>query len=173
LSEGDEARLGSEQLVIFVEQDLSGVVHGDNAQTRASFGAQHLPGNDVGVMLEPSNDDFIALADILAAPALCNEIDALGCAADEDDFLCARSVEEAADLFACGFVGVGGASGEFVGGAMDVGIFVGVEVAEAVDDAFWFLRCCGVIEPDEGLAVDALLKDGEVATDGGGVERAG
>ncbi len=86
LSEGDEARLGSEQLVIFVEQDLSGVVHGDDSQSRASFGAQHLPGNDVGVMLEPSNDDFIALADILAAPALRDEIDALGCAADEDDF---------------------------------------------------------------------------------------
>ncbi len=82
-------------------------------------------------------------------------------------------VEEAADLFAGGFVGVGGASGEFVGGAMDVGIFVGVEVAEAVDDALWFLRRRGVVEPDEGLAVDALLEDGEVAADGGGVERFG
>ncbi len=91
LSEGDEARLGTEQLVIFVEQDLSGVVHGGDAQARASFGAEHLPGNDVGVVLEPGDDDFIAFVDILAAPALRDEVDAFGCAADEDDFLCART----------------------------------------------------------------------------------
>ena len=121
-------------------------------------------------MFEPSDDDLVALADILAAPALGDEIDAFGCATNEDDFLGARSVEETADFFAGGFVGVGGAGGEFVGGAMDVGIFVGVEVAEAVDDAFRFLRCGRVVEPDEGLAVDALLEDGELAADGGGVE---
>src|SRR5579872_3506140 len=120
-------------------------------------------------MLEPGNDDFIALADVLAAPALCDEIDALGCAANEDDFFGRRRVEEAADLFASGFVSVGGAGGEFVGGAVYVGIFVRIEIAEAIDDAFWFLRRCGVIEPDERLAVDALLEDGEVAADGGGV----
>ncbi len=129
LREGDEARSGAEELVIFVEQNLAGVIDGSDAEASSGFGAEHLPGDDVGVVLEPGDDDFVAFVDVLASPGLGDEVDAFGGAADEDDFFGAGGVEEAARLFAGGFVGVGGASGEFVGGAVDVGIFVGVEVA--------------------------------------------
>jgi hypothetical protein len=55
-----------------------------------------------------------------------------------------------------------------VRGAVDVGVFVLVEIGEAVDDGLRLLRGGGVVEPDERAAVDLLAKDGEVAL---GVER--
>ena len=43
---------------------------------------QHLPGHDVGVMLERRQHDFVAGTDELAAVAVHDEIDAVGGAAD-------------------------------------------------------------------------------------------
>ena len=40
-----------EQLLVLFQQQLAAVVHGDHAQPRAFFLAQHLPGDDVGVVL--------------------------------------------------------------------------------------------------------------------------
>ncbi len=61
---------------------------------------EHLPGNDVGVMFEHVMTISSSCADIAAAPALCDEVDGLGSAAHEDDFICRRGTEEAADLVA-------------------------------------------------------------------------
>jgi hypothetical protein len=48
------------------------------------------------VVLDPGDDDLVALLPIAAAPALGDEVDGLGGAADEDDLLRGRRVEEAA-----------------------------------------------------------------------------
>ena len=80
-------------------------------------------------------------------------------------------VDEAANFVAGGFVGVGGAGSEFVRGAVNVGIFVRVEIAQAVDHALRLLRGGGVVEPDQRLAVDALLQDRKIAANGLHVER--
>ena len=71
-------------------------------------------------MLEPGDDDLVVLADVLAAPALRDEVDGLGCAADEHDLVRGRRAKKAAHLFARVLVGVGGARGQLVRAAMDV-----------------------------------------------------
>ena len=121
--EGDEPGAGSEQLLVLVEPNLPVVVDRDDLEHRARLRAELLPGHDVGVMLEPGDDDLVVLADVLAAPALRDEVDRLGCAADEDDLVRGRRVEKAADLFAGVLVGVGGAGGQLVRAAMDVRVF--------------------------------------------------
>jgi hypothetical protein len=148
------------------------VVDGDNAQDCALFGGQHLPGNDVGVVLDPADDDLVALVDVLASPALGNQVDGLGGAADEHDLLGRRRVEEVRDLGASILVGVGGAGGKFVGGAVDVGVLVLVEVFQAVDDGLRLLRGGGVVEPDQRTAIDLLAQDGKVVANGGDIELA-
>ena len=40
-----------QQRVVFVHQQFAGVVHRNHAQLRALLFAQHLPGDDVGMML--------------------------------------------------------------------------------------------------------------------------
>ncbi len=76
-----------------------------------------------------------------------------------------RGVEEAPHLLARGLVGVGRARRQRVGGAVDVGVLVLVEMREAVDHRLRLLRRRGVVEPDQRLAVDLLLQDREVAPD--------
>ena len=59
-------------------------------------------------------------------------------------------------------VGVGGAGGQLVRGAVDVGVLVGVEVGQPVDDRLRLLRGGRVVEPDQRLAVDRFAQDREV-----------
>ena len=61
------------------------IVDRRDAQPRARLGAQLLPRHDVRVVLEVGEDDLVARADVAPAPALRDEVDALGRAAHEDD----------------------------------------------------------------------------------------
>ena len=157
LRERDELRLAVEQLAVLVEQHLAAVVHRGHAQLRALGERKLLPRHDVGVVLEVRDDDLVALADVLQAPALRHQVDRLGRAADEDDLLGRRRVDEARDLLARALVGVGRARREFVRGAVDVGVLVRVEVRQPVDHRLRLLRGRRVVEPDQRPAVDLLL----------------
>ena len=68
-------------------------------------------------------------------------------------------------------VGIRGAACERMRRAVDVGVFVRVEIREPVDDRLRLLRGGGIVEPDELSAVHPLLQNREVATDGVDVER--
>lgn len=46
---------------------------------------------------------------------------------------------------------------------MNVGIFVAIEVIDAINHCIRFLRGCAVIQPDQGTSVNLLLQYGEVA----------
>jgi hypothetical protein len=48
------------------------------------------------MVLQPGDDDLVVFLDVLAAPALCDEIDGLGGAANENDFADGAGVDEAA-----------------------------------------------------------------------------
>jgi hypothetical protein len=54
--------------------------------------------------------------------------------------------------------------------AMNVGAIDGVELDDGVDDGLRLLRGGGVVEIDQGLAVDSLLEDREVFAEFGDVE---
>ena len=65
-----------------------------------------------------------------------------------------EAFEEAAHLLARLLICIGGARGEFVSGAMDVGVLVLVEVFQPVDYGLRLLRGRGVVEPDQRTAID-------------------
>jgi hypothetical protein len=54
VGEGNEFGAGVQQLFVFVEENLAIVIDWNDAQPGTRFGAKHLPGNDVGVMLDPA-----------------------------------------------------------------------------------------------------------------------
>jgi len=163
-----------QQLLELVEPHLAGVVDRNHAQLRALFGAQHLPGHDVGMMFQVRDHDLVAFAHVLLAVGLGDQVDAFGGAAHEDDFFGLRCPDELGDLLARAFVGIGRASGEFVRGAVDVRVLVLVEVREPLDHRARLLRRRRVIEPDQLIlsAVDARGEDREIAADRIHVERA-
>ena len=61
---------GPRELAVFVQKNLAGVIHWDDSQARSFFGGQLLPGNNIGVVFEPGDYDFVVLADVLPPPAL-------------------------------------------------------------------------------------------------------
>ena len=170
LRQRDDARLRPEQLLVFVEHHVAAVVDRRDAQLRAGLEAELLPGHDIGVVLEPGDDDLVARLHIAPAPALRDEVDPLGRAAHEHDLFRRSGVEEAPHLVARRLVGVGRAGGQRMRAAVHVGVLVRVEGGEAVDHGLRLLRGRAVVEPDQPLAVHLLLQDREVVADRSGVE---
>ena len=90
-----------------VEPNLAMIVDGNHLEHRTRLRAELLPGHDIGVMFEPGDDDLVVLTDVLAAPALRDEVDGLGGPADEHDLVRGRRAKKAAHLFAGVLVSVG------------------------------------------------------------------
>lgn len=65
MSRGNQTRLRIQKLLVLIENHLAGIVHGCHAQSRALPGAEHLPRHNVGVMLQPRDDDLVALVDVV------------------------------------------------------------------------------------------------------------
>jgi hypothetical protein len=154
---------GPKQLLVLIEQNLTGVIHGRNAQPRALFRAQHLPGNDVGVMLQPGDDNLVVLLNVLPSPTLRHQIDSFGSSAHKDDFARGAGIEKAARLLARGLVGIGRTRGQLMRGAMHVRVFVLVKVTQAIDHRLRLLRGCSIIQPDQRTAVDLLAQNRKIA----------
>ena len=165
MRDGHHAGARVEQLLVLFEEQLAAVVHGNHAQLGALFFAQHLPRHDVGVVLHGGDDDLVALFDVLAAPGTGDQVDAFGGAADEDQLVGGRGIQEMPGLDARLFVGRGGALAQFVHAAMDVGAIHLVEMADGVDHHGGLLRGGGAIQVDQRLAVNRLLEDREILAD--------
>src|SRR3954454_5926688 len=108
-------------------------------------------------MFDRGDDDFVAGADVLPAPRLRDEIDALSRAAREDDFLFIARVDEALHGRARFFVRVGRGLAEVMHAAMNVRILLGVVADDAIDHLPRLLRRRGVVEIDERTPAANLL----------------
>ncbi len=154
LREGDKPGFGIQQPFVGGHDDLSRLVHGDCPQLGPLFRADHLPGYDVGVMLQHGNDDLVALLQVFKGIGLRHEVDALGRAPDKYDFIGAFGMKESCDLRPGAFVGVRRARGQGMRRPVNVGILVLVIVGEPVDDAFGLLRGGRVVKPDQIFSVN-------------------
>src|SRR5471032_766537 len=115
-------------------------------------------------MLEMRHDDLVALAHVLHAPGLRDQVDAFCRTAHEDDFLRRCSANEASHRIARTFVCVGRAPCQCVRGTMNVRVLMRVEIRQTVDDRLRFLRGRGIVEPDELSSVHTLSQNWEVTT---------
>src|SRR6185503_10655933 len=159
----DQLRTFIQESLVLIEQQLARIVHRDHTQPRAFFFTEHLPRDNVGVMLHRRDDDLVALADEFAAVAVHHEIDAFGGAPHEDTFANVASVDEALHLFTRTFVGSSCFLAQVMNAAMNVRVFLFDVGAAAIDDDLRYLRRGRVVEIDEWFAVDSLLQDWEVS----------
>src|SRR5580700_11537076 len=109
-------------------------------------------------MLKPGDDDLVVFLNVAPSPALRYQVDAFGCAANEDDLAGRRRIEKAPYLLPRRLIRIGGASGELVRCAMYVGVFMFVEIRESIDHALRLLRRRRVIKPNQRPAVHALAQ---------------
>ena len=169
--EGDELGTGGKQSLEGHEVDLAARRDGRDNDPGAGALGDDLPRHDIGVVLEVGEQDLVTGLEVGPAPALGDEVDALGRAAHEDAAPGVLEAEELRDGTAGGFVGGGGLLAQEVDAAMDVGVLLGVIALEGLDDDRWLLGSRRVIEVGQRTAAHGTSQDREVLAAGGDVER--
>ncbi len=121
-----------------------------------------MPRHNVGVVLHLRDDDFVISLAKLFGEDCCQQIDAFGGAAGEDDFVCVVCANEFRNGFARLFVCQRGLYAQIMHAAVNVGVLCGIDARNLVDDALRLLCGGGVVEIDERLAIDFLFQNGKI-----------
>ena len=162
VSDGHQLGARRQHPLVFVQQQLTGVVNGNHPQHGALFLAEHLPGDNVGVMLHVGDDNLVAFADVLASVGLSDDVDALGGAAGIDNLVVVGGVEQPAQLGPRVLVVLGSVLAQRMDAAMHVGVLGGVVADNFVYDRLGLLGSRAVVEVDQRLSVDQLSQDWEI-----------
>ena len=173
VGDGDDFTALGKQFFEFVEEEFARFVDGGDLDRGALFFGEHLPGDDIGVVLDVRNDNLISGADMATAIALGDEVDGLGGASHEDDLGVFGGVDKLADAPARPLVGKGRLLAEEVDAAMDIGVFGGVETLHGVDDGQRLLGSGAIVEIGQLLVADFLVEYGKVTADLGDVDYGG
>ncbi len=162
---GDEFGARSEELLVVVQQQFAGVVDRHHANLRALLLRQHLPRDDVRMVLERGQDDLVAGPDELPAIAVHHQIDRVGGAAGEDHFAVFARIDETLHLAARLLVGGGRGFRQVMHAAVDVGVLRRLVAHHAVDHRLRHLARGRVVEIHQRLAADLEPEDREVGPD--------
>ena len=136
------------------------------ADLDASGGGQHLPRDDVGVMLHVGQHDRIASPQVGSTPRGRNEIECFGGVLGEHDFVGFRGIDESSDGGPGTLEQVGRFCGQSIGAAIDRSVRGALERIHRLDHLAGLLRGVARIQVDEWAAVDHALQDREIVPDG-------
>ena len=137
-----------------------------DAQPRPAAPRRLLPGHQVGMVLQPADDDLVArLDDRRPDPrgrqAVGHEVERLGRSRGEDQFVRRTCADEALERAAGLFEGVGRALAQRVHAAVDIGPVVLLEAAHGVLHRQRRLRRGGVVQVGQRRTVDGLRQHRE------------
>ena len=96
--DGNDLGALRQQPLKFIQPQLTRRIDGSDLQLRAALEGKHLPGYDVGMVLEMRHQDFVPGGDVLAAPTLSHQIDCLSGSAHEHDLVGRGGAEGTAAL---------------------------------------------------------------------------
>jgi hypothetical protein len=153
VDDADQLRPALEQLVERVEIELAVVEHRDVGELGLAVLAQQLPRDDVRVVLHLGQHDQVAAIDVLATPAVRDEVQRRGRVGGEDRLLGGR-VQPRRGPRASAFVQVCRLDGERVHPAVDRRPRLGVVPRHRVDHRLRRLRGRGAVEIRERPAAE-------------------
>jgi len=96
--DGNELRFFAEQFHELFQNQFAAIINRNDAQRRTDLFGEQLPWHDVRMMLQFTDDDFIARTDVFASVTLRDEIDGLGRATKKNNFLRVCCAEKLADF---------------------------------------------------------------------------
>lgn len=140
-------------------------IDGEVVELRAVTLRGNLPRHHVAVMLHLCQENRVAGFEKSAAPAVGNQVNALGRAACENDFLVAGGMNE------FGHLGPGGLKGrcrpvaELMNPAMHVAVVPQIKIAHRLNDRHRFLARGGIVEIHQRLPIDPLIQNGKIRAD--------
>ena len=162
MGDGDQLRAVGQQGGEFFEIELPVVLHRRDLEHDPLAVAQQLPGHDVGVVLHLGNDDLVARRKMGLGPGAGDQVDRLGHIPGEDDILRRRRVQQAGNLLAHAFIGLGRRTAQIMGAAMDVGVFAGIAVLHRIENGLRLLRARAVVEEAQRPVVDRARQDRKI-----------
>src|SRR5439155_23284962 len=159
---GYQSRFWSNQRARCWEVEDALVRNWNRSHLCAGVGGNHLPGQQIAVVLRLRDDDLVAGLEISLAPGAGREIDRLRRIPDEDHRARVRRADKARDLDPNLFVLRRRLFGEDVDAAMDVRVGILIIPRYGLDDRAWFLRGRGIIQVDQWLTVDLAREDRKI-----------
>ncbi len=147
--------------------EITPLIEGDDPDHGAGALGDQLPGDDVGVMLQGAEYDFIPRPQLAHPPALGHQIDRLRGAAGPDHLVAARGIDKAGHRLAGIFEGPGGPAAQCVGGTVYVGVVGSIVVIDRIQHRLRFLGGGGVVQIDQRVAVDLLCQGRKLAAQQG------
>ena len=154
-----------ERLAVIIQIQCAVFQHIDGNNVRTFLRADHLPGDDVGVVLHAGHQHGIAGSQVGPAPGLCHQVDGVRRAGSEDDFFGAGGVDVGCNLAAAAFIGFRGQLCEVVGATVDVGVVVRQVFPLSLYDGKGLLGAGRIVQIDQGLAVNLAVEDRKVLAD--------
>src|ERR1700760_2293627 len=161
----DNLCLRRQQLFKLVEQKLALVVDRSYAQLCAFFFTQQLPGNNVGMVLQSRDQNFITTTDVLTAIRLRHQVDGFRGAANKDDLFAVSRIQELARRFPNIFIMLRGPFRKRVNAAVNIGIVVAIITFQRFHYRQRLLRGGGVVKINQRLAVYLLVQNRKVFAD--------
>ena len=159
---GDDTGFRAKHLQIGVHVQLAFVAYRDHLEHGACLPGEHLPGNDVGVVLHGRDDDLVAFTQTRPPVALRHQVDGFGAAANENHFTAIVGVDESLGRVPGAFVVGGRPLAQGVYATMHVGVVPLVVVTHGIDDAPGLLTGGAVVQIDEWMAVHLLVQNGKI-----------
>lgn len=90
------------------------------------------------------------------------QVQRLGGATRKDDFPCFLGMDEISNGLSGMFVSLGRLLAQIMHSTVNVAVLVQVIVTLTLNDTQRFLRSGGIVEINQGLTIDLLVKDGEL-----------
>ncbi len=147
----------AEQLLVSVEVQSEVVGHRDVVERGPRPLGHHLPGDEVGMVLDDGGQDAVTGAEVLQPPSEGDHVQPGGGAPGEDDLSGVGGADEPGNPLSCRFVGIGGSHRELVRPTVDVGVRGAGEAVHSFEDGNRLLGRGTRVEE-----VDPVGEDGKV-----------
>ena len=167
---GEELGAGAHQGNDRFQMDLALCVHRRHHEFGAGLLAYHLPGHDVRVVFQMSDQDFIAGPQQRPRIALRHQVDRFGGSAQEDDFVARARVDEARQAISRALVQGRGFLAQGVHAAMNIGVVMPFVVIHCIDHALRALRRGAVVQVGQRLAMNHAAQDRKLPPSGLDIE---
>ncbi len=169
MRDGYDSRSRSEQCLERGDVETAVVVDRRHTQLRAGLLAHQLPWHDVRVVFHPRDQHLVTGFQTLPAEACRDEVDGIGGAAREYDFLCRCGIDEAPNFFARAFERGRGTLTQQVDAAMHVRVIQAMLEGHGFMHGVRRLTRRRVVEVCKWFAVHQLVQGREIASQDGEV----
>jgi hypothetical protein len=170
MSAGEQARAPAHQRFDSFHVNLALFIHRCHHQPGAGLLADQLPRDDVRVMFQMRDENFVVGLQDRPQVALRNQIDGLRGTAHEDDFVPAGGMQEREHSVARILVQAGRLLAQSMYPAVDVRMMTPLVVIDRADDGGGPLRRCAVVQIRQRLAANRARQHRKVLAYGHYVE---